>query len=181
MKLEQNEIAKSITGFEKYYITNMGRVWSTISNKWLAPTINQRGNHKRFVVSLGRKNKKYIHRLVAEAFIPNPQNLPEVDHIDGNGLNNKVENLRWCTHDINMQNSITKERIKKNSGFFVEIEEIATGKLFYGYEDVAKNFGVCKETVRKHVQNIVAKPKWRLTGKRTKENLNLLLDKKDSL
>lgn len=80
-----------------------------------------------------------------------------------------------------MSNSITKERIKKNGGAFVEIEEISTGKLFYGYEDVAKNFGVCKGTVRKHVQNIVSKPRWRLTGKRTKENLNLLLDKKDSI
>lgn len=89
--------------------------------------------------------------------------------------------MRWCSHDVNMQNDITKERIKRNSGTFVEIEEIATGKLFYGYEDVANNFNVCKETVRKHVQNIVLKPRWRLTGKRTKENLNLLLDKKDSV
>lgn len=159
MQLEENEIAVPIKGFEKYYITNMGRVWSTLSNKWLVPMLNQRGNHKRFAVSLGSKNKKYVHRLVAEAFIPNPLNLPEVDHIDGDGTNNKVENLRWCTHDINMQNSITKERIKKNGGAFVEIEEISTGKLFYGYEDVAKNFGVCKETVRKHVQNIVLKPR----------------------
>lgn len=178
MELYQNEVWKPIQGFKNYYITNCGRVWSTISNRWLKPTLNQRGNHKRYYVSLGSHNKRQIHRLVAEAFIPNPLNLPEVDHIDGNGLNNNVENLRWCTHNDNMLNNITKERIKKNGGTFVEIEEIATGKLFYGYEDVAKNFGVCKDTVRKHVQNIVAKPKWRLTGKRTKENLNLLFDKK---
>ena len=175
MELYQNEIWKPIQGFENYYITNYGRVWSTISNQWLKPTLNQRGNHKRYYVSLGRNNKKQIHRLVAEAFLPNPYNLPEVDHKDTNGLNNYVDNLRWCTHDENMANEFTQENVKKNTGYFVEIEEIATGKKFYGYEEVAKNFGVSKDTVRKHVKNMVQHPKWRLTGKRFRENPNNLL------
>ena len=69
MQLKENEIAVPIKGFEKYYITNMGRVWSTLSNKWLVPMLNQRGNHKRFAVSLGRKNKKYVHRLVQQKLL----------------------------------------------------------------------------------------------------------------
>lgn len=175
MELYQNEIWKPIQGFENYYITNYGRVWSTISNQWLKPTLNQRGSYKRYYVSLGRHNKKQIHRLVAEAFLPNPYNLPEVDHKDTNGLNNHVDNLRWCSHDENMANELTKENVKKNTGYLVEIEEIATGKKFYGYEEVATVFGVSKETVRKHVKNIVQHPKWRLTGKRVRENPNTLL------
>lgn len=175
MELYQNEIWKPIQGFENYYITNYGRVWSTISNQWLKPTLNQRGNYKRYYVSLGSKSKKQIHRLVAEAFLPNPDNLPEVDHKDTNGLNNHVDNLRWCSHKENMANELTQKNIKKNTGYFVEIEEIATGKKFYGYEEVAKKFEVNKETVRKHLKNIVQHPKWRLTGKRVKENPNNLL------
>ena len=52
-----------------------------------------------------------VHRLVAKAFIPNPDNKPEIDHIDGDPTNNHVWNLRWVTHAENMNNPITKQRI----------------------------------------------------------------------
>lgn len=169
MELFENEMIKQIEEFPNYYITSLGRVWSNYSKKWLTPSINQRGKHKRYYVSLGRGNKRYIHRLVAEAFIPNPYNLPEVDHKDTNGLNNNVNNLQWSTHQENMENTITQENIKKNSGYFVEIEEIATGKIFVGYEEVAKAFGVSKACVSNHLNGRVKNPKWRLTGKRQKE------------
>lgn len=53
----------------------------------------------------------YIHRMVAEIFINNPYNYPEVDHIDGDTHNNRVDNLRWCTHKQNLNNNITIKRI----------------------------------------------------------------------
>ena len=77
-------------------------MWSYLSKKWLKTTINQRGNHKREYVSLGRGNKRYIHQLVAKAFIPNPNNLPEVNHKDDNHSNNNVDNLEWCTRKYNV-------------------------------------------------------------------------------
>lgn len=52
-------------------------------------------------VSLGRNKSRYVHRLVASAFIPNPDNLPQVDHIDGNKQNNNINNLRWVTAQQN--------------------------------------------------------------------------------
>lgn len=56
------------------------------------------------------KNKR-IHRIIAETFIPNPENKPCVDHIDGDKLNNRVDNLRWVTHLENNNNPITKQRL----------------------------------------------------------------------
>lgn len=70
-----------------------------------------RGGYKRIVLCKDGKNKKFmVHRLVAQMFIPNPENKPFIDHIDGNPLNNRVENLRWVTHTENMNNPITLKR-----------------------------------------------------------------------
>lgn len=166
IELFENEEIKQIDDFPMYYITSFGRVWSMYSQKFLKATINKRGNHRREVINLGRKNRFYVHQLVANAFIPNPENLPEIDHIDGNGLNNHVDNLRWVTHQQNMKNEITKEKIKKNTGYYCEIEEIATGKLFIGYKAVADYYKISKATVLNHTKGKVQFPKWRLTGRR---------------
>jgi len=168
IELFENEEIKQIEDFPKYYITSFGRVWSENTHRWLKPTINKGKYHKREYVSLGRGNKKYIHRLVAMAFIPNPNNYDEVDHIDTNELNNHVENLRWVTHKQNMENELTKEHVKKNTGYYCEIEEIATGKLFNGYCEAAKACNVSEQTILNHTKNKVKNPKWRLTGKRIK-------------
>lgn len=166
--LFENEEIKQIENFPNYYVTTFGRVWSEHSHKFLKPTIDKRGNHQREYVSLGRGNKEYIHRLVANAFIPNPNNYDEIDHIDTNGLNNHSNNLRWTTHQQNMDNEITKEKIKQNTGYYCEIEEIATGKKFIGHKAASEYSGLHEETIRNHTKGKVKNPKWRLTGKRIK-------------
>lgn len=68
------------------------------------------------IIDLGIQNgyyacrKQYVHRIIAQLFIPNPENKPYVDHIDTNRLNNKVTNLRWVTPSENMLNPITRQR-----------------------------------------------------------------------
>lgn len=93
------EIWKDIEGYEdKYMVSNYGNVKS--NNKVLT---KQNGyNYFRVTLSNNGKRKHFqIHRLVAKAFIPNPKNLPEVNHKDGNKQNNMVENLEWCTRSEN--------------------------------------------------------------------------------
>ncbi|MCD3321150.1 hypothetical protein G8V07_12605 [Clostridium botulinum D/C] len=93
-----NEIWKEIDGLRNiYYISNLGRVLSfkKIKNgKVMQGTIDKDGYMQVGLTNKkGKKFKKKIHRLVTKVFIPNPNNLPQVNHIDGNKLNNNINNL----------------------------------------------------------------------------------------
>lgn len=88
---------KQIKGFERYEITDDGRVWSTISDIWRSTHLDKDGYVRVGLCGLYGKKNFGVHRLVAEAFIPNPDNLPEVNHINGNRADNRVENLEWVS------------------------------------------------------------------------------------
>lgn len=100
------EIWRDIPGYEEIYkISNLGRIKSLhrdrIKGQILNPAKNNRGYLRLGLSGNGKVRYDSVHRLVAEAFIPNPKNLPEVNHIDGNKLNNRVENLEWVTKGEN--------------------------------------------------------------------------------
>ena len=112
------EIWKNIAGFEDYMVSNTGKVKSKarlsrqnhrLPERILSQHYNSSGyRYVDCVNDFGRKHL-LVHRLVAKAFVNNPRNLNEVDHIDTNKDNNCADNLRWCTHSENHLNHLTVE------------------------------------------------------------------------
>ena len=115
----EKEIWKEIEGYPNYCVSNKGRIKNLNRNKILKGTSN--GRYK--VVLIGGKNYKrfYLHRLVAMTFIPKPKEYEdidisnlEVDHINGDVLDNCVENLRWCTKKENCNYQLHKDNLSKS-------------------------------------------------------------------
>ena len=101
------EIWKEIIGYEgKYWISNLGRVRSNyLGGMFLKPHYHRSGYIKVQFSKNGKSKHFFIHRLVAIHFIPNPYNLREINHKDGNKENNCVDNLEWCTRKENIQHA----------------------------------------------------------------------------
>lgn len=136
-----NEIWKDVKGFEgKYKVSNLGRVKSLNVNKFnpfinktniiyrekILKPINNGNGYLQVQYHYNEGNKKrrkvlYIHRLVAEAFIPNPENKKEVDHINREKSDNRVENLRWSTRSENDSN---RDPIKTHKPHFSKLTNI---------------------------------------------------------
>lgn len=103
---------KQIENFTKYFVCDDGFVYKACSGsvgfKRLGGSWNSVGYSQTCMVENGYKEKHLTHRLVAMYFVPNPDNKPFVDHINGNKKDNSAVNLRWCTHKENMNNPKTK-------------------------------------------------------------------------
>lgn len=98
-----------IKGFENYQITDDGMVWSKKNNKWLKQTKDRNGYLAVCIYgNNGILKLKKIHRLVAEAFIPNLDGKPCVDHKNTVKTDNRVDNLQWCTYAENNRNELTR-------------------------------------------------------------------------
>ena len=95
------EERKPINGLEWCSISSDGIVRNERTGKEYAQNISTTGYRYVQIVSGNKNHHKAVHRLIAEAFIPNPENKPCVNHKDGNKLNNSVSNLEWCTHSEN--------------------------------------------------------------------------------
>ena len=111
------EIWKDIPNYEGLYkISSLGRIISSYSRRILSPTISGHKGKDYYAITLvknGIKKRFHIHKLVALSFIPNPDNLPCIDHINTDRYDNRVENLKWCSFSQNNLNPITNcKRLK---------------------------------------------------------------------
>ena len=148
------EIWKPIEDFkDKYKVSNLGRI-KNIRTNHIYKTTNQQGDY--FAINLYNETHKRttrIHREVAKAFIPNPNNYPVVNHKDMNKQNNCVDNLEWCTYSYN-----TKDAIKKGantmSGFNKYNKEKAHKKYGYIYQ-----YDMSMKYINKHYSPLEASKK----------------------
>lgn len=152
----KNEEWKVIQGFELYEVSNTGKVrvkdrmtkngsgMYLKKGKELKPVNNGNGYLRIHLKQDGKTKKEYVHRLVANAFIPNPESKPFINHLDNNPLNNKVDNLEWCTPKENVEwmakqkrNARTKQWLEhlhetqKKTYTAVVGENIATGETIF--------------------------------------------------
>lgn len=138
---------KEIEGYEHYLVSDSGEVYSLKSNKILKPYIDKDGYEIYRISNEENKRKAFKgHRLVGLTFIDNPNNLPIVNHIDGNKRNNHLSNLEWCTNEYNIQHAV-KTGLMTPYTRGIEIYDIfkkCVVSRFNSYDDLANITGLSK-------------------------------------
>lgn len=158
-----NEIWRDIPCWEGIYqISNMGRVksYKVIPSGKVMRLSNKTGDYIRIVLQKkGRKKETHlVHRLVAKLFIPNPSNLPVVNHKDGNKQNNSASNLEWCTNSYNVRHSMCMHHFQTASMVYynkfdrpksiAQIDKDGNVVAVYGSARMAQvSTGVCSRNI----------------------------------
>ena len=137
--MSEGEVWKDVLGYEGLYkVSNKGNVFSvgrvsSQGKKCGGLTLNPRNVGAGYLqVSLyknGKMKGEYVHRLVAEAFIPNPESLPQINHIDEVKVNNELSNLEWCTREYNNNYGTRVERFTQALSKKVRAVNVETGEV----------------------------------------------------
>lgn len=148
---KMKEIWKHINGYEDYMVSNLGRVKSLKrgKEKILVPLPNGKGYYKVCLWRNGSQKSFKIHRLVAEAFLDNPNNLPIINHRDENKQNNAVSNLEWCNEKYNHIYSCSKKVGCYSNGKLIKIYDVMRDAEKDGFKKSAI-CNCCKRKLNKH-------------------------------
>lgn len=143
-----------VKGFEGLYeISRFGEVRGIKRQGTAGGRIGTRENNKGYITIDLCKNGTpvrgiLVHRLVAEAFLENPENLPFVNHKDENKSNNTVENLEWCDHEYNMNYGTAKERRIKTKGKMCKgVWPDGTTKIYKNCADAGRDLGLSQGSI----------------------------------
>ena len=139
----------------KYIVYKNGKVVNLKKQKIINPYYDKRGRARISLCKNGGKNNILLHRLIAEYFIPNPQNKPYINHIDNNPSNNNILNLEWCTQKENMQHAAKQNRLNNNRKYdYSKIMDLYNSGLnkYQISKRVGTNFMTIKYIVDKHIK-----------------------------
>ena len=120
------EIWKDVPFDSNYKVSNYGRIFSKRTNKILKGELTEKGYIR---VALTEHKRYLVHCIVAKTFIPNPENKPQVNHIDGNKQNNYVDNLEWCTQSENMRHAL-----KTGLKIMPKGKDVYNARVIYQYD-----------------------------------------------
>ena len=150
---------KPINGFEGLYeIDEDGGVYSLRSKKYLKPIKTNSGYLQVSLFVNSKRFYRYIHRLVAEAFIDNPNNLLEINHIDENKMNNNVNNLEWCSHKYNCNYGNRNANVSSSIGQYDLDGNLI--KAFKSIKEASAETGIKVA----NISAVASKHKWRKTA-----------------
>lgn len=119
-------------------VSNLGRVRNSVTGKVLHPTCNTYGYPHFSFMYMGKKKYLAIHRAVATAFLPNPTNLPQVNHKNGIKTDNRAENLEWCSPSHNIQHAHDNKLWASKRETPVICKE--TGKRFKSMQEASRHY-----------------------------------------
>lgn len=154
--METKEIWEDIKGYEGLYqVSSLGNVKSlnynhTKKEKVLKPRTIKDGYQQVILYSNGKIKPMLVHRLVVQAFLPNPYKLQEVNHIDENPSNNNAENLEWCEHRYNLNYGSHNERVSKaltNGKKSKPVMCIETGVIYPSTNEVQRQLGFSRGNI----------------------------------
>lgn len=129
---------------DKYQVSSIGRVRNKITHRILKHALNKNGYHRVNLFNESGMKSKFVHRLVAQAFIPNPENKPQVNHIDEDKTNNMVSNLEWMTAKENNNHGTRNERSSRKQSIPIIAINLKTGesRKFYGTNECARQLSL---------------------------------------
>lgn len=174
-----------VRGYEdRYMISTKGEVFRVFKYGLKLMSGGIRNGYKSVVLRINEEYvTEYIHRLVAKAFIPNPDNLPQVNHKDEDRTNNSVENLEWCTQKYNTNYGTAKERMSAwHRGQTLDAEHRAKiaesmkkyrrcqmdhqfmcledGQIYNTYAEASEVYGLHPQSIRRSCENRTNGRKW---------------------
>ena len=136
-----------LIGFEHdYAISRDGRILSLLTDQIVRPSVDSNGYLKVSLWKDGKRSTKRVHILVAQQFIPNPDNLPVVNHIDGNKQNPNADNLEWTTQQENVKHAFRTGLTSKTSD-----KEVVRGdgRVYRSLTEAAQDNNITKSAISK--------------------------------
>ena len=147
-----------VKGFDLYSVSDQGKIRNDKTKRLLKGGLDSDGYPQLILCKNGSRYNRKVHRIVAESFIPNPDNKPQVNHIDGNKQNNSVSNLEWCTnqenqnhfwqnlnnedHKANRINSHKGKGLLSDNPNAKSVKRLEDGKIYKTIKEAAADLGI---------------------------------------